>query len=273
MRARVFRAILAGGAFCLLDCSLSGGALLDLLLFPEVLRKEGLEVSILHRVLALVAVQGDGRVASDHSSAPGLNDNSRLKLRHNFAISLREHGVRHEHIVIEALADTNLGGSLVLHGANGEGKRGEALVDLDEESASALHLQVVDGLELALEDGAAGLVLLRLALASGDVDVEAEDITGGELPLSDLLGASEAVDDDVVSVNNVALDLVGENALDGVALELLSDLLDNLSHAVVRGGLGNFALGSLEGVPGSADDISLAARDGSITDDDRGCRV
>ena len=128
---------------------------------------------------------------------------------HELALSLLENWVWDQHIVVQALANTNLGGSLVLHGSDREGQGWESLVDLNEKGASALHLQVVDLLQLTLEDGAAGLVLLGFALASRDIDVEADHIAWGELEFGDLLGWGGPVDDNIVSVNDVPLDLVG----------------------------------------------------------------
>ena len=172
--------------------------------------------------------------------------------------------------MVDALTYTNLGGGLVRHGAEGEGKRGEPLVHLDEECSRTFHLKVVDLLELALEDGATGFVLSRLAISGGDEDVEADDIAGGELELGDVVAWGGPVDDDIVAVNDMSLDLVGKNTLNSVALELLGDSLNHFSDLGVGGSLSDFALGSLERVVGGQDDVSLAAGDGGGTDDDGG---
>ena len=74
-----------------------------------------------------------------------------------------------------------------------------------------------------------------------------------------------SVDDNIVTVNNVSLDLVGKDTLDSVALELLGNLLDNLGNFGVGGSLGDFALSGLESVPCGQDNISLASSDGSVT--------
>lgn len=224
-------------------------------------------------MLAREAAEIEGCVACNHGSALGLYYDCSLKLRNKFSCLLGKHGVRHQHIVVKALTHANLGGSLVRHGADGEGEGGEAPVDFNEESASALHLQVVNLLKLTLVHSAASIVLLGLALARGDKNIKANDIAGAELPLSNILGARHAVDNDIVAINKVALDFVGEDTLDGVALELLGNLLDHLADASVSGTLGNFTLGGLEGVPCGENNISLAASHRSVTDDHSSGRI
>ena len=68
----------------------------------------------------------------------------------------------------------------------------------------------------------------------------------------------------------MALHLVGEDALDCVALELLSHLLNDLSDASIRGGLANLAQSGLVSVPGGEDAVSFGAADGSCTNHDGG---
>lgn len=248
----------------------SCGVFLNFLLLPQVLGEHGLHVVVLDGELGGVSFNVEGLGASDHSGATWLNHNRGLELGNEFTLLLFQNGVGHEHVVVKALTHADLGSGLVLHSADREGEGGEALVDFDEESASALHLEVVHLVEFALEHGAAGVSLLGLALAGRDVDVETDNIAGAELPLSDLLGALGSVDDHVVAVTQVSADLVGENTLDGVAVELLCHFLDDLGDLVVGGGLANLALGGLEGVPGSEDDIGLASTDGTITDNGSG---
>ena len=171
--------------------------------------------------------------------------------------------------MVEALADANFSGGLVGHGAEGEGQSREPLVNLDEESSRTFHLKVIHLLKLALKDGAAGLVLTRLAFSGRDKNVEADDIAGGELELSDVVAWSGPVDDHIIAVNDVPLDLVRKHALDGVALVLLGDSLNDIGDFRVGGGLSDFSLGSLECVPSSQNHISLAASDGAIANNDR----
>lgn len=111
-------------------------------------------------------------------------------------------------------------------------------------------------------------MLLRLALTRGHIDVEADNVTRLELPLGNLLGASSPVNDGIIAVNEMSLDFVGKDTFDGVALELFSNLLDDIGHVVVGSSLSNFALSSLEGVPSSENDVCLAASDRSIANND-----
>ena len=173
------------------------------------------------------------RGACDNSGALRLHDDSCLELGHKFAGLLGEHGVGDDHVVVHALANTNFSRNLVLHGADGEGQSWESSVHFHKEGAGALHLEVVNLLEFALENGAAGVVLLRLTLTGGDEDVEADNIAGSELELVNVLSGGGSVDDNIVAVNDVSLDLVGKDTLDSVALEFFSDLLNNFSNLVV----------------------------------------
>ena len=253
------------------SCGVCGGLVfLRLLLFPEVLSEQRLQLGILYGFIALESVQVDRRVACNYGGASGLNHNRALELSDKLALFLGKHGVGDQHIVVQALTNANLRGSLVLHGANREGKGREPLIHFDEESARTLHLKIVYLLELSLKDGASGLMLAGLTLARRDVHIKADDITGSELELSDRLGIDGAVDDHIVAVDDVALHLVGEDALDCVALELLSHLLNDLSDASIRGGLANLAQSGLVSVPGGEDAVSFGAADGSCANHDGG---
>lgn len=68
----------------------------------------------------------------------------------------------------------------------------------------------------------------------------------------------------------MSLDLVGKDTLNSVALELFGDSLNNFSDLGIGGSLSDFALSGLERVVGGQDDVSLAASDGSVTNDDGG---
>lgn len=173
--------------------------------------------------------------------------------------------------MVAALTDTDLGGGLVLHGADRERQGRESFVHFDEECASALHLEVVNLLKFALVNSAAGVVLLGLTFARGDEDVEADHIAGLELELLDALGGGSSVDDDIVAVDNVSLHFVREDTFDSVALELLANLLNDFSDFGVGCSDSNFALSSLEGVPCGQNNVSLASTDGTSSDyDSRG---
>ena len=62
--------------------------------------------------------------------------------------------------------------------------------------------------KFTLEHGAAGVVLTRYSLAGGDVHVETDHITGGELPLGDLLCWCDSIDDGVIAIDEMSIDLV-----------------------------------------------------------------
>jgi len=63
---------------------------------------------------------------------------------------------------------------------------------------------------------------------------------------------------------------VGKNTLNSVALELLSNLLDNIGDIVVCGSFSDDALGGLETVPCGENNVSLGASDWLVTDNNSG---
>lgn len=60
----------------------------------------------------------DGSVASNDSHALWLNHHGGLELSDELTLALSKHGVRDQHVVVDALAHTDLCGGLVGHGAN-----------------------------------------------------------------------------------------------------------------------------------------------------------
>ena len=178
-----------------------------------------------------------------------------------FASLLGKNGVGSEEIVIKAFLNTDLGTNGVLEGTDGEWQGWEALVDLSEESAGLLELQVVLGIELTLVDGSTELALLGLTFTGRHIDVEADDIAGGELELLNALLRGLLVDDDIVAVNEVLLELVRKDTFDGVNAELLADLGNSLGHLGVSGLLADDSLSGKCCVVGGKDNVGLLAGD------------
>ena len=86
-----------------------------------------------------------------------------------------------------ALDDSSLGRALLGDHAGGE-RHGAGLgVDLVEEGARGVLLQLVLGLDVALEDGAAVLALPSLALSGAHAHVDRVDLVRLEFNLLDLL--------------------------------------------------------------------------------------
>ena len=221
-------------------------------------------------MLRLVSGNVELSSSSDHGGASWLHDHGGLELGDKLVWLLSQDWVWHQQVVVDALTKANLGGGLVGHGSDGEWEGWEALVHFDHEGTGALHLQVVHLVKLSLVDSASLLATLWLALAGGDIDVEANDVTWSKLKLLNIGSWGGLVDDDIVSIDQVLLDLVGEDSLNSIALELLSDLLDHTGHIGVGGGLLDLSLGSLEGVPSSQHGISLASFDLALTNNGGG---
>lgn len=215
--------------------------LLLVLLLPELAGNEGIKLGIGNLLLTLEATS-KGEFARKDNGASGQNGNGGLEMSDELTSLLSKNGVGSEKIVIKALLDTNLCTNGVLEGTDGEGKSGEALVDLSEESTRLLELQVVLSIELAFVDGCAEFALFGLALTSRDVDIESNDVTWGELELFNALVSSLLVYDDIVAVDEVLLELVREDSLNSVNSELFTDLGNSLGHLVVSGLFANNSL-------------------------------
>lgn len=175
--------------------------------------------------------------------------------------------------MVNTLSYAHFSSSLVCHGAKGERQSRESFVHLDKEGSRTFHLKVVDLLKLTLEDSATRFVLTRLSFSRGNINIEANHITRSELELSNVVARSGPVDNHVIAVNDMSFDLVRENTFDSIALELLGYSLDNICDFSICGSLCNFALGRLEGIPCSQNDISLTPIDGPVAYNNSGCSI
>lgn len=129
-------------------------------------------------------------IPSEHSGAAGQDGHGGLEVGNEFTVLFLEHGVRNEQVVFNALTDTNFSTGLVFESAKAEAKAGEAFVGLSEESARLANLEIVSVLEFTLVHSSARLSLLGLAFARTNVNVETNNISGGENPLLHILSGS-----------------------------------------------------------------------------------
>mmetsp|Transcript_34523 Transcript_34523/g.103163 ORF Transcript_34523/g.103163 Transcript_34523/m.103163 type:complete len:209 (+) Transcript_34523:464-1090(+) len=171
------------------------------------------------------------------------------------------------------LRDTNTSHLLVLNGAEGEGQRGKAAVDLGDELPCLLRLQVVARLHSSLVDCVPQLGLSTPALAGGHDDVNAVDLVHLKLKLINLLLRGLAGNDDPVAIHDVLLQLVGEHALHWLAIELRGHLGKGLRHSGV--GLPHLhqSHSCLGSVPSCHDDVRAFVLHGVAANHDSvGCR-
>lgn len=163
--------------------------------------------------------------------------------------------------MLQALLDADPRSDGVLKGVETEAEGGVSVEDVVEELPALLDLERVGAVQGALVDGAAEVGLLGLSLAAADVDVESEDVVDCELLAVDALLEGLLVDDDLVAVDEVLLELVGEHALERAHLVGLADLLDHLGHLVVGVARLQQPHCSLRGLVGSKDHVRLLAGD------------
>lgn len=192
----------------LLVLLLGSSRLLLVFLLPEVSGDESSQLGVGDLPLSLEAGDGNGELTRKDGGASWEHCDGGLELGNQLTSLLGQDGVASHQVVIDTFLNSDLGTDGILKSADGEGKGGEALVDLSKESSGLLELKVVLSVELSLEDGGTELALLGLAFTSRDVDVEADNIAWGELELLNLLVSSLLVNDDIVSIDEVLLDLV-----------------------------------------------------------------
>jgi len=250
---------------------LAGGSSIGLLLLVGALLL-GLDLGsqeldnllILNLLLGLDQLEIDGGVG-DAERAGGHDADGEQELGNELTLLLLHDIVGSDDVVLGALEETHAGLALIIHLAQVEGELTELLGDLGENNAGSLHLQAVVGSSL-LVDGGAGSVVLDLAVAGRDADVNAVNLVLGEGALLKVLTlALGGVEDDLLlAVNDVLLLLLREHALNGLASVGGSNAL----NVVGNGGVGvtgtdqtDSSLGSLVG---SHEDISLLTLDGVL---------
>lgn len=174
-----------------------------------------------------------GRSSRETSGRVGKNKSGELDLSDVFAVLLVQNGVADNQIVVDQLNDTELG--LVLHTESAE-VEGHALIllgNLAENSAGVLGLEVVVLVQLTLEDGGTSLTLGGLTLTSGHDDINGVNLVDLKGGILDLLVNIGALDDGLVTIDDVALELVAQNTLERLALENLGNLADDLGTLLV----------------------------------------
>lgn len=169
-----------------------------------------------------------------------------------------------------SLLDTHARALLVVEGTEGEGEGTRLLLDLREGGTRGLHLELVVDVVGALVDRGTRLVGAGLGVRAGDDEnVDTVDLTlleGDGVVVTAELGRG-VEEDALLAVGDVLLVLAREHALDGDAVVLLGDLVNNLGDVpVLVAGLDG-AHGGLSGVVGSlhdigSDGVGLAKDDG-----------
>ncbi len=196
-----------GGANSFFLLILLLASLLFVLFLPEIAGDEGIKLAIGDLVLT-IETSGKRDLTRENGCASGQNGNSGLEMSDELTDLLGKNGITSEEIVIKALLDTNLGTYWVFKGTDGKRKGWEALVNLSEESAGLLELKVVLGIELTFVDGCAEFALLWLTLTGGNINVKSNDIAWCEFKLLNTLLRCLLIDDDIVTVDEMLLELV-----------------------------------------------------------------
>lgn len=200
----------------------------------------------------------DGRVR--------LDNNGRLELGNEFTNGLSEDGVGLDELMINALLDTNLSAEGILEATDGERHGGELLVDLGEELTSVLALKRVLHFDLSLVHSRAESSSLGDTSAGGGIDIEADNVSSSELPILGLLIRDVLVHDAVTTVGHVALVLVREDTVEGLAAVLLAHGLNLGSElGVLDTGLHGLGDGH-EGIVAGENDVGSSVLGGTTND-------
>ncbi len=200
--------------------------------------------------------KGSGFTLCDH--------HCELELSHEVAWFLSKDGEGDEQLMLETLLDTNTGNNGVFEGVEGETERGVAVHHIVEELPTLLDLEVVGTVHGTLVDSATQISLLWLTLPTADKHVQCEDVVHGELLGIDSLFEGLLIDDDLIAVDEVLLELVGEDSLEGSHLVGIAHLLDHLSDLVVEVSWLHQSQSSLSRLVSSQDDVCLLSSDGGI---------
>jgi hypothetical protein len=216
---------------------------------------------VLKSMLALELGGVKGKVTSKGRGGLGENCNGAFEVGNMGSFLLNEHGVGDHEVVVNTLTHSNLGTSLVLEGAEGEGKSRETLVGFGEELARLVDLQVVHVLDLTLVHGGAHITLLGLTFTSGNVNVKSNNITGSENPLINVSLGGLLGNNNIVAINAELLNGVGQNALNHVYAVVSTDLVHSLSYFNVSGTILDDTFTSHHSVVGSKKGICLAGSD------------
>ena len=212
----------------------------------------GLEESLVD----VKAGEGGGLALGDH--------HGHLELGYEISSLFGEGMVGDQQLVLLALLDTDPGSDGVLEGVEAKAVGGVVVENLVEELSALLDLEVISAIKGTLVDGASSVHLLGLALSTRDEHVQGEHVVDSELLRLDSLLEGLFVEDDLVAVDEVLLELMGEHTFEGVHIVGSGNLLDHLGHVVVELSRLDQPDGSLSGLVGSQDDIGLLAGDGGI---------
>eukprot|EP00053_Salpingoeca_punica_P010736 m.96158 g.96158 ORF g.96158 m.96158 type:complete len:438 (-) comp15478_c1_seq1:52-1365(-) len=255
---------------------LLGAGLLGVLLLALGTDGDGqqlLELLAQESLLRLVDLRVECAVG-DAERAVAHQQHKHLELRNKDALSLPEDVKGLQDEVADALGHAELGLVLLLEHAQGEGHVVEALVDLADEGAGGLHLQLVLVVGL-LEDGGALLAGLDLAVAGAHKDVQSVhlvDLEGGVLVVL-LVLLRRVGDDGLGTVNDVLRQLVREHALDRRAGKVRANRVQRSGDGGSAGPRLDHAQGDLERVVSSGNHVGLGAGHGLLLGgaNDYGC--
>lgn len=125
--------------------------------------------------------------------------------------------------------------------------------------SSVLGLQTVLLGEISLVNGGSEFRFLWLSFSGGDDDIDSENLVDLEFGWVNLLIESFLVKDDVVSIDQVLLDLMGEDSFNGVNFIGISDFLESFSDLLVGVTWLQESESSLGLFISSQDDISLSS--------------
>jgi hypothetical protein len=185
-------------------------------------------------------------------------------LGHEASWFFDQDGERSEQLVLQAFLDADSGGNCVFKGIEAKAEGGISIEHLVEELSALLDLQIIRSVKSTLVDCASEVTLFGLTFATAHEHVKCKHIMHCEFLRVHSLLKGFLVDDDLVAINEMLLQLVGQHSLHWVHLVGITDLLDDFSDLVVEvSGLEESECG-LGGFVGSKDDISLLASDGGV---------
>ena len=218
---------------------------------------------VLDWVFSLEEILINGQAGQGSGLSLG-DDDCELKLGDEVAGLFNEDGEWDEQFVLKAFLDADSGSDGVFEGVETEAERGVSVEDIVEKLSALLDLEVVWPVECPLVDSASEIALLGLSLSAADQHVKGEHVVDGEFLSIDSLLESFFIDDDLVSIYEVLLELVGQDSFERGNLIGVTDLLDDFGNLIVEVSWLEQSQGGLGGLVGSQNHISLLSGDGSV---------
>lgn len=135
--------------------------------------------------------------------------------------------------MFKAFFNTNSSSNWIFEGIKTEAEWWISVENIIEELSALLDFKDVWSIHSSFEHSASELALFGFSFSWAYENVKSEDIMDGKLLVINSLLEGFLVDDYLVTVDQMLLELVGKDTLEGVNLIGIANFLNDLSHFIV----------------------------------------